>query len=100
MQRLSPEKTDISFSLLKVVSATFLLVCFLSLNKNTFQTRKNLFLFYFKNSFRSQENQILEFYIFKFRDAIKCLSIKLLVSKHNLLIGHFMSYYKRKNLLL
>ena len=34
------------------------------------------FLFDFKGSFRSQENQILEFYILKFHDVIKCLSIK------------------------
>ena len=32
-------------SSLKVVSATFVLVCFLSLNKGTFQTRKNVFHF-------------------------------------------------------
>ena len=61
---------------LKVVSATFLLVCFLSLNESTCQARKNVFLFHFKSSFRSRENQILEFYIFKFHDVIKCLSIK------------------------
>ena len=30
---------------LKVVSATFLLVCFLSLNESTSQTRKNAFYF-------------------------------------------------------
>ena len=30
---------------LKVVSATFLLVCFLSLNESTCQTRKNVFYF-------------------------------------------------------
>ena len=30
---------------LKVVSATFVLVCFLSLNESTFQTRKNVFYF-------------------------------------------------------
>ena len=34
------------------------------------------FLFHFKSSFRSQENPILEFYILKFHDVIKCLSIK------------------------
>ena len=34
------------------------------------------FLFLFKSSFHSQENQILEFYILKFDDIIKCLSIK------------------------
>ena len=31
--------------LLKVVSATFLLVCFLSVNESTCQTRKNAFYF-------------------------------------------------------
>ena len=36
--------------------------------------KKNLF--HFKSSFRFQENQILEFQILKFRDIIKCLSIK------------------------
>ena len=30
---------------LKAVSATFMLVCFLSLNEGTFQTRKNTFCF-------------------------------------------------------
>ena len=34
------------------------------------------FLFHFKSSFRSPENQVLEFYIFKFHDVMKCLSIK------------------------
>ena len=34
------------------------------------------FLFHFKSSSRSRENQILEFYIFKFYDVIKCLSIE------------------------
>ena len=34
------------------------------------------FLFHLKSSFHSQENQILKFYILKFRDVIKCLSIK------------------------
>ena len=61
---------------LKVVSTTFVLVYFLSLIESTCQTRKNVFLFDFKTSFRSRENQILEFYIFKFHDVIKCLSIK------------------------
>ena len=39
-------------------------------------TWRKCFLFHFKSSFRSRENQILEFYIFKFHDVIKCLSIK------------------------
>ena len=33
------------FFILKVVSATFVLVCFLSLNETTCQTRKNVFCF-------------------------------------------------------
>ena len=33
----------INYELLKVVSATYLLVCFLSLNESTYQTRKNAF---------------------------------------------------------
>ena len=46
---------------LKVVSATFWLVCFLSINNSTCQIRKNVFLFHFKSSFCSWENPILEF---------------------------------------
>ena len=38
---------------IKVVSATFLLVCFLSLKECTCETKKK-FLFHFKNSFCSQ----------------------------------------------
>ena len=59
----------------RVVSATFLLVCFLSINESTFQTRKSV-LVYFKSSFHSRENQILKFYILKFIDVIKFRSIK------------------------
>ena len=46
---------------LKVVCATFLLVCFVSVTESTCETRKKKFSFHFKSSFRSQENQILEF---------------------------------------
>ena len=49
-----------------IVSATFLLVCFLSLNKSSCQTRKNIF----QKLFCFVENQILEFQIFKFHDVI------------------------------
>ena len=38
-------------SSLKVVSATFVLVCFLSLNESTFQTKKNVFYFTLKALF-------------------------------------------------
>ena len=50
---------------LKVVSATFLLVCFVSLKETTCETRINVFLFHFKNSFCSWHNQILTFQIFR-----------------------------------
>ena len=36
---------------LKVVSTTFVLVCFLSLNKSTLETRKKIFYFTFKALF-------------------------------------------------
>ena len=61
---------------LKVVSATCLVVCFLSLKESTCETWKNVFYFTPLSFFRSRENQILEFYIFKFHDVIKCLSVK------------------------
>ena len=50
--------------LLKVVSATFLLVCFVSLKESTFETRK-CFLFHFVSCFCSEDNQILTFQILK-----------------------------------
>ena len=58
-----------------VVSATFALVYFLSLNESTCQTRKNAFYFISKALFIF-ENQILKFCIFKCHDVIKCLCIK------------------------
>ena len=54
---------------LRVVSATFLLLCFLSLNEGTCETKC-------KSSFCSQENQILKFYIFRFHDIIKRLKTR------------------------
>ena len=41
----SSSKMIETLSTLKVVSVTFLLVCFLSLNESTCQTRKNVFYF-------------------------------------------------------
>ena len=38
--------------------------------------KEKYFLFPFKSSFCLRENQTLEFYIFKFHDVIKCLSMK------------------------
>ena len=58
-----------------VVSTTFALVYFLSLNESTCQTRKNAFYFISKALF-ILENQILKFCIFKCHDVIKCLCIK------------------------
>ena len=60
---------------LKVVSATFLLLCFVCLTESTFEIRK-CFLSHFESSFRSWDNQILTFMIFKYHDAIKWLSMK------------------------
>ena len=62
--------------MLKVVSATFLLVCFVCLKERTCETRKNVFLFHFKSSFHSRDNQILNFQLFKCHDVIKCLGMK------------------------
>ena len=59
---------------LKVVSATFLLVCFVSLKESTCETRK-CFLFHFKSSFHSWDNHIL-ISNFKCYNVIKCLSMK------------------------
>ena len=48
---------------------------FLSLNESTCQTMRNVFYFTSKALFFSRENQTLQFYIFKFHDVIKFLSI-------------------------
>ena len=61
---------------LKVVSATFLLVCFVRLKKSTCETRKNDFLFHFESSFRSWDNKILTLSNIKLHDVIKCANIK------------------------
>ena len=45
---------------LKVVSATFLLVCFVCL-KEHLRNKEKWFLFHFESSFRSWDNQILTF---------------------------------------
>ena len=64
------------YSLLKVVSASFLLVCFLYLKESTCETRKKCFLFHFESSFHFRDNQVLTFQIFKSHDVIKCLNMK------------------------
>ena len=68
MQRISNSQKiqiksifEIFILFLKVVSTTFLLVCFLSQKESTCETRKNVSLFHFKSSFHTRENQILEF---------------------------------------
>ena len=64
---------------LKVAPATFLLVVlYFCLRKSTRETSKNVFIFISKipGSFCSWDNQILNFYLFKFHDVIKCLSMK------------------------
>ena len=62
-------------NVLKVVSATFLLVCFLSKREHSWNKEK-CFLFHLESSFRSWDNQILNFQIFKCYDVIKCSSMK------------------------
>ena len=65
----------VNMRLLKVVPATFLLVCFLSLKESTCETRTNVFVS-LQKLFSFSKNQILEFLIFKFHGIMKCLSIK------------------------
>ena len=60
----------ILINILKVVSATFLLVCFLGLKASTFETRKNVVYFTSKAIF------VFEIIKFKCHDVIKCLSMK------------------------
>ena len=61
---------------LKVVSTTFLLVCFFASKREHLWNKEKCFWFHFENSFRSWDNQILTFQIFKCHDVIKCLSMK------------------------
>ena len=60
---------------LKVVSATFLLVCFLSKREHLWN-KEECFLFHLESSFCSWDNQILTFQIFKCHDVIKCPNMK------------------------
>ena len=61
---------------LKVLSTTFLLVCFVRLKNIPLERRTKGFYFASKSSFRSGDNQILTFQMFKYYDVIKCLSTK------------------------
>ena len=72
MKKLAPE---INFSL-KVVSATFLLVCFFMSKRKNLWNKEECFLFHLESSFRSSDNQIWTFQIFKCHDIIKCPSTK------------------------
>ena len=90
---------------LKVVSATFLLVCFLSLNKSTCQCRKNVFYFTSKALFVLKK---IKFQNSTFSNVMassnawpqnkKHISLNNLGSKYILLMnfGQFMSYYNTK----
>ena len=55
------------FSDLKVVSATFLLVCFVCLKESTCETRKNDFYFTSKALFVLE---IIKFYLFRYSDIM------------------------------
>ena len=58
--------------ILKVMSTTFLLVCFLCLKESTCETRKNVFYLNSKALFILEKT----FQIFKCHDVINCLSMK------------------------
>ena len=58
--------------ILKAMSATFLLVCFLCLKESTCETRKNVFYLNSKALFILEKT----FQIFKCHDVINCLSMK------------------------
>ena len=55
------------FSDLKVVSATFLLVCFVCLKESTCETRKNDFYFTSKALFVLE---IIKFYLFRYSEIM------------------------------
>ena len=61
---------------LKVLSATFLLFCFIMSKREPLWNKEKCFLFHFESSFRSWDDQVLTFQIFKFHDVIKCASMK------------------------
>ena len=99
---ISDLRAHLQANSLKFVSVTFLLVCFLSLKESFCETRKNVFILLQKLLPLLRKSK---FWIFKFYEFIKCLSIKQeiillnnLGSKHSLLMkfGLFMSNYKRK----
>ena len=64
------------FRFLKVVSATFLVVCFVSLMYSTCETRKGVFYFTLKALFVLEIINFLTFQIFKSHDVVKCPSMK------------------------
>ena len=98
-------KSSVTITLsLKVVSATFTLICFLRLNESNCQTSKNVFYFSSKAPFvlKKSNFRILHFQILwrhqmpkhKTRNTFhwKTWEYSLLMK-----FGQFMSYYKRKN---
>ena len=58
---ISPQKVFSFSRYLKVVSATFLLVCFVYLRENTFETMRNAFYFTSKALLVLEDDQILTF---------------------------------------
>ena len=96
---------NFSYFSLKVVSATFLLVCFLSLKKYTCETRKNVFYFTSNALF---DLEIIKFNLFRYSNVMtssnaQAWNTKLILlnnkgSKYSLVtkFGQFMWYYKIK----
>ena len=75
--QFADDTNHIATAKLKVVSATFLLVCFLYLKESTCETRKNVFYFISKALFVLEIISLsLTFQIFKCHDVIKCPSMR------------------------
>ena len=89
--------------MLKVVSATFLLVCFICLKKSTFETRKNVFYFTLKALVILE---IIRFWLFRYSDVMmssnaqvwnaKHILLNNLGSRHSLVMkfGQFMKHFR------
>ena len=90
--------------LLKVVSATFLLVCFVSLKESTCETRKNAFHFTSKALFVLE---IIKFLLFTYSNVMlssnaqtwktKDILLNNLGSKHNLIMKFTKENFSSKN---
>ena len=99
----SQQFRNVTFAGLKVVPATFLLVCFKGLNESTCQIKKNVFYLTSKPLFILEnikfQNSTFSNFMTSSNTNKKYISLNNLESKHSLLMrfGQFMSHYKRKS---